>query len=126
MGDRPPMGDRRDGPDNRGPRPPMDRGPGWGGERPAGGFGDRPPRPAGGFGGGGGGGGWARPAPAAPTESWGDDRGPRRKEGGRAPDKKKGRGFDDWGGGHIEEKPAKRREKGRRTLEDWEEPDDEG
>lgn len=125
--DRPPMGDRRDGPDSRPPRPPMDRGQGWGGgDRPSGGFGDRPPRPAGSWGGGGGGGGaaWARQAPP-PTESWGEDRGPRRKEGSRAPERKKGRGFDDWGGGNVEDKAGKRKDKGRISLDDWEEPDDE-
>ena len=124
-------GDRRDGPDGRPPRPPMDRGGpdrpgGWGGgggDRPAGGFGDRPPPRPGGFGGGGA--GWAR-QPPAPTESWGDDRGPRRKEGARTPDKKKGRGFDDWGGGHVEDRSGKKREKGKRSFEDWEEEDDEG
>ena len=104
----------------------MDRGQGWGGgERPAGGFSDRPPRPAGNWGGGGGGAGWARQAPP-PTESWGEDRGPRRKEGSRAPERKKGRGFDDWGGGNVEDKPGKRKDKGRLTLEEWEEPEDEG
>lgn len=113
---------------DRGDRPPMDRPP-----RPEGGGfrggGDRPPRPPGA--------GWSGgPRQGFPpagfntpdADGWSSDRGAQRKAPEPkkvGPDKKRGKRFDDWGGGMVDDKPRQRREKARRNFDaDWVEEDE--